>query len=50
MKLDMFKLTCKVWLSGEIDQMLKWMVFGLVFQSNKPWFLVMRMGWELRLG
>jgi hypothetical protein len=29
-----------VWLSGQIDQMSKWLVFGLIFQSNKPWFVV----------
>jgi hypothetical protein len=36
----MFKSTCAIWLSGQIDQMSKWLVFGLVFQSNKSWFVI----------
>jgi hypothetical protein len=40
-KLDMFKSICLIWLSGQIDQMLKWLVFGLVFQSIKPWCVIM---------
>jgi hypothetical protein len=35
------KSTCLVWLSDQIDQMLKWLVFGLIFLSNKPWFFIM---------
>jgi hypothetical protein len=30
-ELNMFKSTCLVWLSGQIDQMSKWLIFGLVF-------------------
>jgi len=36
----MFKSTCPIWLNGQIVQLSKWLVFGLVFQSNKSWFLV----------
>jgi hypothetical protein len=39
-KLDMFKSTCAIWLSGQINNTSKLLIFGLVFQSNKPWFLV----------
>ncbi len=35
-KLDVFS----TWLNGQIDQIWKCLVFGLVFQSNKPWFLI----------
>jgi hypothetical protein len=24
------------------DQMSKWFIFGLIFQSNKPWYLVIK--------
>jgi hypothetical protein len=36
----MFKSTCLIWLSGQINQMSKWMAFGFFLKSNKPWFLV----------
>ncbi len=35
-----FKSTCPIWLSGQIDQMSKWLIFCLLPQSNKRWFVV----------
>jgi len=37
-KLGIFKLIWPIWLSRQIDQMSKWLIFCLVFQSNRPWF------------